>query len=145
MTHQQQRKLRGILLLFVVLVLPAAAAMLPPTPAQARVAVELGPTAVLAGGGEAVVVTVTVACAPPRLQALEAFVYVTQDGFTSNFAPIPVTCAGRRQVSTVRVARGPDQPPLHAGPAHASAYVLLIDPRTSATQTGSATRAIRVQ
>jgi hypothetical protein len=141
----QQHKFRGTLVLFIALILPVAAAMLPPRPAQARVVVELGPTVMLAEGGEAVVVTVTVACAPPRLQALEAFVYVTQDGFTTNFAAIPVTCAGKRQVSTVRVARGPDQPLLHAGPANASAYVLLIDPRTSATQTGSANRGITIQ
>lgn len=145
MAQQRPRRLQGSPAWFIALVMAAAAAVLPLTSVEARVAVEIAPSAALIGGGEAVAVTVTVACAPPRLQVLEAFVYVTQDGSTTNFAPIPVTCAGRRQTSTVRVTRGPDQPLLHTGSAQASAYVLLIHPRTGATQSGSATQGITIR
>lgn len=121
---------RGVLTcLFAVLFAAALAAPVtgaPPGPVQAS----LDPQASLADGGAAVVVRVSVSCAGGS-DVLEAFVYVTQDGAQSPFAPIPVRCGGPARTYTVRVP-APAGSTFHAGTASGSGYV-LVDTRGNVT------------
>lgn len=105
-----------------------------PAAAQETVTADIAPTATLVGEGEAVDVQVTVTC-PKKHDVLEAFVYVTQDGYTSQFAGIPIgKCKGRATTYTVRV-RPLDQP-FHRGEASASSYVVVYTPDGSDTISG---------
>ncbi len=97
--------------------------------AQVRTAtMEIAPDAVLVEGGQAVQLTVRAGC-PKKAQVLEAFVYVTQDGNQSQFAPVPVTCDGRLNIYVVTV-RAVDFT-FHTGEARASGYLLVDDKRGS--------------
>jgi hypothetical protein len=67
----------------------------------------------------------TVSC-PAGHTALEAFVYVTQDGYTSPFRSVPVRCNGRSRTYRVQVP-APYEQPFHSGAAQISGYVLVTD------------------
>ena len=102
--------------------------------AQQTVTADLAPTATLVGEGEAATIDVTVTC-PKKHDVLEAFLYITQDGYTSQFAGIPIgKCKGRPVTYTVTV-RPLDQP-FHRGEASASSYVLVYTPDHSDTISG---------
>jgi hypothetical protein len=116
-----------VLLEFSLLVAPAYA--------LDTVVVELGTEAALLDDGRAIELQVAVSC-PKRHDVLEAFVYVGQDGNQSQFAGIPVRCKGKLRQYVVRVLAFPDAP-FHPGQANASAYVLVYDPDTGMTQSGS--------
>lgn len=121
---------RGVLTcLFAVALTAALAAPLraaPPGPVQASI----DPQASLAGGGTAIVVQVSVACAGGS-DVLEAFVYVAQDGAQSPFTAVPVRCGGRGRTYAVRVP-APAGSAFHTGDAAASGYV-LVDKRGNVT------------
>jgi hypothetical protein len=116
-----------------------------PVFAKQSLSVDIGKTATLVEGGQAVELKVKTVCAIEGFEVLEAFVYVTQNGNTSEFAPIPVSCSGipRPQKATVRV------PALdflfQEGEANTSAFILLIDPISEETVSTSPTRAIRIR
>ena len=70
----------------------------------------------------AALVGLTVSC-PAGGEVLESFVYITQTGIQSEFAPLAVTCDGvaRKTLSRVSLLEGA----FRKGAAQASAYVLL--------------------
>ena len=111
--------------------------------ARGGVTVELGQRATLIEGGQAVVVEVEASCSPGS-QVLEAFVYVVQDGYQSQFAGIPLRCTDQSRTYLVAVRAFPDQP-FHAGEAYASTYVLVQDRATGWTESGGANRTIEIR
>jgi hypothetical protein len=113
--------------------------------ARESVTVKIYPQATLVAEGQAVEVTVKVACDLSSGEVLEAFVYVVQDGNQSNFAAIPVVCDGRQHESLIRVAMFPDGLAFHRGTAIASAFVLLLDPVTGGTVSGDDTRTVKIR
>jgi hypothetical protein len=128
--------------LVTLLALVGVLAALPPSAAvgQETVTATIGKKATLVDDGQAVLVTVTVACAAGS-EVLEAFVYVTQDGNTSQFAGIPVVCDGTAHTFTVRVPALDS--PLHLGKATASGYVLVTSGTGTASASPTATITIR--
>jgi hypothetical protein len=130
-------------LLFLILAVTTMLA--DPASAQQRLSVNIGQTATLVDGGQAVELRVKTVCAIEGVQVLEAFVYVTQNGNTSQFAPIAVSCGDvpRPQKSIVRI------PALEflfqEGGANASAYVLVYDPVTGVDYSTGATGIIRIR
>ena len=97
--------------------------MVPPWWSPCSVNQVVAERATLLNAGQAVTINVSMNC-PKRFQVLEAFVYVSQDDSTSEFAPIPVECANKKlREYLVRVPAS--ETPFHAGAATASAYVLL--------------------
>ena len=110
--------------LLSLVVVVGALAMLPPASALAQdvLTAEIAKKATLADDGQAVLVTVTVTC-PSGSELLEAFVYIVQDGNTSQFAGLPVVCDGTAQTVTVRVPTL--EMPFQTGKARASGYVVL--------------------
>lgn len=102
----------------------ATTLLAPPAAAQTIVA-DIAPTATLVGEGEAVTLDVTVTC-PKKHDVLEAFVYVTQDGYTSQFAGIGIQkCKGKPITYTLTVR--PLEQPFHRGEATASSYVAVYN------------------
>ena len=118
-------RLRPLAVPAVVVLLALASA---PAAIAGALAVEVAPTATLISRGEAVLVTLTVEC-PSGSQALEAFVYVVQDGNTSQFAGVPVRCNDRAHRYVVMVHASPDAP-FHSGAARVSGYFLVGDGQT---------------
>ena len=109
-----------------------------------HVSATVAPTATLVGTGQAVDLTVGVACGPGRAQVLEAFVYVTQDGNQSQFAPIRgIRCTNKTRWYTVRVQALDFQ--FHRGTANVSGYVLVTDPKTGGTASTSPTGTITIR
>jgi hypothetical protein len=105
------------------------------------VSVQLGPTAQAIAGGQALLVTVEVAC-EPGFEVLEAHVFA-QQGATSNFAGIgSVVCDGNSHVHKVRVSALDGH--FSSGEANVSAFVLLLDPATGTTVQGQDARTVRV-
>jgi hypothetical protein len=115
-------RLRWGAVLVGVLATATAAAAGPPTPYPANLAAQIARTALLENGGQSVAVTVTVIC-PAGGEVLEAFLYVSQDGNTSSFAGIPVTCDSKPHTTVVHPSSF--DTPFHEGRAQASGYVLL--------------------
>jgi hypothetical protein len=140
--------MKGFRLSLLLTLLTAALVVgLSPRTVHAREAltVKIQPHATLLEAGQAVEVTVKVACDAASGTVLEAFMYVVQDGNQSSFAALPVVCDGKQRLSRVRVAMFPDSPPFQRGPALASAYILLLDPATGATVSGGDTGAIKIR
>ena len=98
--------------------------------------------ATLEQGGQAVIVEVKVTCASTRHILQESLVYVVQDGYTSQFAGLPVVSDGRPHQNRIRVLAL--EQPFHRGQARATAYVLLYDPATGETVSGGDTEEIRI-
>ena len=122
--------------LVVVALLPAGAAT-----AEDAVTVKVGPTAQIIAGGEALLVTVEVAC-EPGLEVLEAQVYA-QQGATFGRAGIgSVVCNGRPHPYKVRV--NPLEGRFISREAYVSAFVLVLDPQTQMTQQGQDARTVSV-
>ena len=93
--------------------------------AQQTVIADVAPTATLVGAGESADIQVTVTC-PKKHDVLEAFVYITQDGYTSQFAGLGIgKCKGKPVTYTVRVHSL--EQPFHRGEASASSYVAVYN------------------
>jgi hypothetical protein len=108
--------------ILVVLVGVLGVLVVPRAAAQGSLAFEVAKKATLIDGGQAVELQVTVTC-PTGGVVLEAFVYVTQDGNESQFAPVQPICDGTPHNFTVR-AHALDFL-FHRGKARASGYLLL--------------------
>ena len=92
-------------------------------------------------GGVGVRVRVAGACTSGA-DVLESFVYVVQDGFSSETARVPLLCDSTVHRSVVLVPMADF--PLHSGSATASAYALVMDPDTSETAEDSPTKDITI-
>lgn len=133
------------IVLLVVLALSLVAALNGPALAGQQLSVTIGKTATLVEGGQAVELRIRTVCAIEAVQVLEAFVYVTQDGNTSQFAPIPVSC-GDRSKPQKAIVRVPALDFLfHEGEANVSGYILVYDPVTGIDYSTSPTGVIRIR
>jgi hypothetical protein len=84
-------------------------------------------------------INVTVTC-PKKHEVLEAFVYITQDGQTSQFSGIAVRkCKGKPIMYTVSV-RAFEDTPFRAGEASASSYILVCTADCTSTISGGSSR-----
>lgn len=111
--------------------------------AHEAVTADLAPTATMVTGGEAADIRVIVTC-PKKHDVLEAFVYISQDGHTSQFSGIGISkCKGKPITYTVRV-RAIEDTPFHPGEASASGYVLVSTPDGSGTISGGDFQAITI-
>jgi hypothetical protein len=111
--------------------------------AQGTVTADLAPTATMVETGEAADIDVTVTC-PRHHEVLEAFVYITQDGRTSQFSGIGIRkCKDKPTVYTIRV-RAFEDAPFRQGEASASSYVLVSTPDGSGTISGGEFQAITI-
>jgi hypothetical protein len=124
------------LAVMMALILSAGAAT-----AQQTVSVQVGSTAKAIAGGQALLVTVNVAC-EPGLEVLEAHVSA-QQGSTSGTAGIgSVVCDGQSHTYKVKINALDGQ--FSSGEAYVSAFVLVIDPQTQMTQQGQESRTVSV-
>lgn len=130
--------------LLLLCMLVVAGLSVPTTDAGVPVQVKLEKQATVIDHGQAANVRVRVRCDRASGQLLESLVYVVQDGQTSQFASIPVTCDGRWHGAVIRVAAFSESP-FHQGQARASAYVLLLSPATGDTVSGSDTRILNLR
>jgi ribosomal protein S27E len=100
------------------------------------VSVDIVPNATLLKSG-AVRVEVQITC-PREMDVLEAHVSVSQDEQTIfGRSGMKVQCTGSAR--TYRTVVTPQEGQFHTGTAYSSAYVLVRDPATGATQQGSDT------
>jgi len=111
---------------------------------QDSLSIDIDKKADLVNDGQAVNLTVEIAC-PSGRQVLEAFAYVVQDDNQSNFGGIPLTCDGVLREYVVQIAVSPDSPLFHRGRARATAFVLLLDPATGATESGEDSQRIKLR
>ena len=103
--------------------------------AQGTVTADLASTGAIVGAGEAANINVTVTC-PKKHEVLEAFVYITQDGHTSQFSGIPIRkCKDKPVTYSVHVRAFADSP-FHQGVASASSFVLVHAPDGSTISGG---------
>jgi hypothetical protein len=108
---------------------------------EEAVTLEVGPSARVIGGGQALLVTIEVTC-EPNLQVLEANVFV-QQGATSVLAGIgSVECDGTPHTHKVKVSALDGQ--FSRGEANVSAFVLLLDASTGMTVQGQDARTVSV-
>jgi hypothetical protein len=138
-------KIRFKIVLLVVLALVLVAAPTGPVAAKQVLWVEIMGKATLVDGGQAVELQVRTVCTIAGVEALEAFVYVTQNGNGSDFAPIAVSCDSDPTplISMVRVNVFDFL--FQKGDANASAYVLVYDPITEIDYSAGANRTIRLR
>ena len=122
-----------------VLVAGVVVALAPPAHGAGVVSMRIGPRVDLVDGGAGAVVDVRARCGA-GLNVLEAFVYVVQDGRTSQFAPVPVTCDGRWHQAEVRAAAVDFV--FSEGPARVSGYLLVSTAQGSSV---SPTREVQVR
>ena len=105
------------------------------------VSVQVGPTAQVIAGGQALLVTVEVTC-ESGLEVLEAHVSA-QQGTTFGQAGIgSVVCDGRTRKHEVRIAALDGQ--FSREEAYVSAFVLLLEPQTGTTKQGQDARTVSV-
>lgn len=105
---------------------------------------KLMPQAFLLDAGGAVQIGIKVRCDAAVGHVLKAFVYVTQNGIQSRFAPLPLVCDGKHAHYKVRVPADADSPPFARGDGRASAYILQERGSTETISVGD-TRAIRIR
>jgi hypothetical protein len=116
------RRIRRSLVLLAVLAATVAPHSADAAPDDVAVRLHIAAQAKIVGGGMGVRIAVAGICTPGA-EVLEAFVYLTQDGVTSQFGFVPLTCDGTLHGSVVLV-RALDAP-FTPGPATASGYALV--------------------
>jgi hypothetical protein len=116
---------------------PAALA----TSAVPRVKIGIGAYAKFDEGGVGVFIWVAGMCSRGA-DVLESYVYINQDGFSTESATIPLGCDGSVHRSMVLVPMADVR--LHKGPATASAYALVMDRHTGETAQDSPSRDITI-
>jgi hypothetical protein len=136
---------RKSMIILLIAILAITTVFAGPALAKQSLSVDIGKTATLVDGGRAVELKIKTVCAMQGFEVLEAFVYVTQNGNTSQFAPIPVSCSDipRPQKSTVTVLALDFL--FQEGEANASAFILLIDPTRGDTFSTSPTQVIQIR
>lgn len=127
------RSLRVLAVLAGVLVM----SMVSRAAAQESLSFEIDKKAILVDGGIVVDVQATVTC-PAGAEVLEAFLYVTQAGNESQFAPIQPVCDGTSHTFALR-AEAVDVV-FHRGKARVSGYLLLTTGETT-----SPTRVVKLR
>ena len=100
---------------------PVVVSLAAPAAAQG-LALDVAKKAHLVGGGETALVVVTAEC-PAGGELLEAFVYLNQDGHSTQFGGINIPCDGEPHTVTASVTALDFT--LHPGKASASGYMLL--------------------
>jgi hypothetical protein len=132
---------RGRIALLVVIVTALGTAIAAPADAdpKPKVTMEIGPTATLSGGGQAVIVDVTASCAR-HWQVLEAFVTVSQPQ-ADGMGFFPLSCIGRDQTFTVTVQSL--DAAFEPGQAQASGLVLIL--RRDQTQQAQDSAALQIR
>ena len=120
------------------------ATLAPAIPAQAadRLDVDIKRAAQFISATEAQV-RVRYVC-PSGWTVLEAFLYITQDGNTSQFEGFSPTCDGRKHWATLTVDAF-EETPFHRGTANATAYLLLEVPGGSDTASAGDTGVIHLR
>jgi hypothetical protein len=88
---------------------------------------EIAKKATLVDGGQGALLRVTAAC-PVGGELLESFVYVNQDGNSTEWGAVNIPCDGMPHSRTVRVTALDFT--LHKGKASASGYMLLTSGET---------------
>jgi hypothetical protein len=106
-------------------VVAAGIALLPGPAAAQDLSIEFAKKARIVESGGAAIVDIRAIC-PPGEEILEAFVYLGQDGFSSDFAFFGVACDGEWHALTLRVPATEDFR-FHKGKAQASGYLLLTN------------------
>lgn len=91
------------------------------------IGVRVAPVGHLADDGNGATVLVRTVCNLEGYDVFEAFLYVNQDGRSTEFAGLPIACDGRHRTARVTTTVPEGEPPLHRGPASVSAYVLVGD------------------
>jgi hypothetical protein len=94
----------------------------PASAAEPAFEMDIDHKAVLVDGGQVAVLEVAATC-PAGAELLESFVYVNQDGFSTQWGTVNVPCDGMPHTRTVRAATLDFV--LHKGKASASGYMLL--------------------
>jgi hypothetical protein len=130
--------IRAAVLTVLLLALPASPAFGRPA-GSPRVHLTLPAAAKIVGGGTGAKIQIRGICTPGA-EVLEAFVTISQDGFTSQMGTIPLVCDGASHRWRVAVLAG-DQP-FHPGLATASGYALVMDPGSGETAQDSPFRVI---
>ena len=130
--HRSNRNaLTIVVLALLVTVVPDASWASATAPAvPPRVDLTIGSRAKILGGGATAKIPIRGICTSGA-DVIEAFVYITQDGFTSQWGFIPLVCDDVAHWWLVRVP-ALDQP-FHPGTASASAYAQVMDPNTGET------------
>lgn len=128
----------GLVLPFLVGSFSANAAAVPQS---VRVKLLIGGRAEIGQHGGAARIALAGGCTSGA-EVLEAFVYISQDGHTSDLGFIPLVCDGAKHRWLVEVH--PFDQPFHPGKASASAYALVMDFRTGETAEDSPFRDIRM-
>ena len=114
-----------------------------------RLQLEISPRAKLVDGGRGIVLEIEASC-PARHVPIEAFAYASQPdesggGAFSNFSGIPVRCNGRTQSFVVTVHTFEGETPFRAGPANASAYLLVAEHKTGQTSSTGDSEVVEVR
>lgn len=113
---------------FCIAVVPTSRAY-----AVESLAVNIGESAKLVAGGQAVELKVKVRCATDGLEVLESFVYVVQDGNQSAFRFFTPVCSDNPAMQVFRVRVSALDFQFQNGEATATAFILLINPGTQET------------
>lgn len=138
-------KTKHKIVLSLVLVLSLVAAFNGPASAQQQLSVTTGKTAALVDGGQAVELRIRTVCAIAGVEVMEAFVYVTQNGNQSQFAPIPVSCSDKHRPQKATVIVPALDFLFQEGEANVSAYILVVDPITGMDHSVSVGEVIRIR
>ena len=135
---------RSVLAFFAVAaILSASMATTAVAARGGEVRVDIKRNAVLIDAGQAVLVSVKARC-PVGYDVLEAFVYISQEGNESDFGFFGLTCNGKQQRFVVRLNTF-DEARFHPGSAHASALVLVIDPKTDETLSDQDSQQVKIR
>lgn len=138
-------KTKSKILLSLILVFSFAIALNGIAFAQQQLSVDIGKTATLVDGGQAVELRIRTVCAIEGVEVLEAFVYVTQNANQSQFAPIPVSCSDKHRPQKATVVVPALDFLFQEGDANVSAYILVVDPVTGADYSVNGGGLIRIR
>lgn len=134
-----------IILSFLLVFMLTVALYGPVSAQQQQLSITFAKTATLVDGGQAVELRVRTVCAIAGAEVLEAFVYVTQNGNQSQFAPIPVTCSDKHRPQKATVIVPSLDFLFQEGDANISTYILVVDPATGDTYSVSTGGVIRIR
>lgn len=138
-------KTKSKILLSLMLVFSFAIALNGPAFAQQQLSIAIGKKASLVDGGQGVEIRIRTVCGIDGVEVREAFLYVTQNGNQSQFAPIPVSCSDKHRPQKATVVVPALDFLFQAGDANVSAYILAVDPVTGTDYSLNAGQVIRIR